>query len=317
MYVLYISDYKRILGYLMKKIFSVSQRGIFFGALSVTVISVILRTLSMLLFFDTDVGYYSIGAVLPVISNIFLAVGVVGFLALAIWAFGKKDQEIVCEKPSPLQAVGAVLGFCMSLFVAASTLQAAFAGDRFSSLCSALAFTGSLYFPCAYFRLGTVWKFITGFSLIARITCMMGVYYFNQNVTMNAPDKTIFCIASIFGMWIVACEIKALMGVVRPWIFITAATCASAICSTASLPSIIKFHADKDFLGAGYAEYWLLFALSIYALGALCSYSVKAVNTENVEADHTEDNGTTLENDIIEAIEDNETKDDAPENENT
>ena len=132
-------------------------------------------------------------------------------------------------------------------------------------------------------KLGTVYRLITGISLIARITCMMGVYYFDQNITMNAPDKTLFCIACIFGMWIIVSEIKAVFGVVRPWLYITATVGASVLCASASLPSIIKFHTDKTFVGSQYANYWLLFALAIYAFSMLCCYSVNVKENEAEE----------------------------------
>ena len=259
----------------MKNKFSISQKAVFLGSLSFTVVSVILRTLSMLLFFDSDIGYFRIGAVLPVISNLFLTVGVIGFFVLALIAFGSKKQIVEYGRVKPFQIVGGALGIISALFLSVSTLPAAVAGDKFAALCSALAFTGGLYFPCTCFRLGTVYKLITGISLIARITCMMGVYYFNQDITMNAPDKIIFCIACIFGMWFIISEVKAIMGVVRPWMFVTASTGAAAVCATASLPTVIKLHADKAFSGGGYAEYWLLLAIAIYALSAVCSCSIK------------------------------------------
>jgi hypothetical protein len=126
----------------MKKNFSITTKGVFFSSLAVTVISVILRSLSMLFFFDSSIGYYSIGAVLPIISNIFTAVGVIGFLILAFAVFRGKELEVEYGKVTPFQIVGAVLGVCASLLLTVSTLPAAFYGDKFAWLCSALAFTG-------------------------------------------------------------------------------------------------------------------------------------------------------------------------------
>ena len=268
----------------MKKAFSVSPRGIFFGAVGFTLISVILRVLCMLFFFDASIGYYDVGAVLPIISNIFLGVGAIGFTVLAFTFFGRKNQVLEYKKASVFKIITCVFGILAALFTSALSLPAAFGGDRLALLCAALSFTGALYFPCACFGMKTVYQLITGIALIARITIMMGAYYFNQDITMNAPDKIIFCIACIFGMWVIVCEIKAIMGVVRPWIFITAAVGAAAICSTASLPSIITYHASSAFNGGGYGEYWLLLAISVYAIAALSGYSVEVkANTAESE----------------------------------
>ena len=266
----------------MKKNFTALKKGVFWGTLSFGVISAILRTLSMLFFFDSGMGYYEIGAILPIISNLFLGIGIIGVIALAIALFGKKSMALDCGRVGPFQITGCVVGVLATLFLAVSSIPAAIGGDKLSALFSALAFTGALYFPCTCLRLGNVWRIITGIALVARITCMMGVYYFNQDITMNAPDKVIFCIACIFAMWIIPCSLKAIMGVVRPWIFITAASCATTICATASLPSIIKLHADNTFIGGGYAEYWFLFAVAIYALTMLSGYAIKA--REEIEA---------------------------------
>jgi hypothetical protein len=237
----------------------------------------------MLLFFDSDVGYFSIGAIFPAISNAFLGVGIIGFLVLAIVALDKKDAYEY-RKAGAFRIVTCALGVLSALVLSVSSLPAAISGDKFASLCAALAFTGGLYFPCACFKIGNAWRFITGACLAARLMCMMGAYYFNQEITMNAPDKIIFCIACAFAMWLIPCELKATIGVVRPWIFAISTVGAASVCAAASLPSIVKLITDPAFEGMGYAEYALLLAISVYALAMLGRYAVKAPVTEAEDA---------------------------------
>ena len=274
----------------MKKKISVSTKGIFLSALAFTVISAIFRTLSMLLFFDSDVGYFRIGAVFPVISNVFLGAGIIGFLALAIGALDKKDAYEY-KKAGAFRIVACALATLCTLTLSVSSIPAAISGDKFATLCAALAFTGALYFPCICFMSGNILKLITGACLVARFICMMGVYYFNQDITMNAPDKIIFCLACAFAMWLIPCEIKATLGVVRPWIFTIATVGAASLAASASIPSIIKLITDRSFKGMGYTEYAVLLAVSVYALAMLSDHAFKPaalVESESTVEEMTE-----------------------------
>ena len=100
---------------------------------ALTVVAVVLRTVSLFLYFDTDIAYHTRGAYLPVVSHIFAALSIIFFIVFSAVMFRKTPIEYA--KKAPLAArIGAGLCALATFFVAVGDLssQTAVIGVIFS-----------------------------------------------------------------------------------------------------------------------------------------------------------------------------------------
>ena len=127
------------------------------------------------------------------------------------------------------------------------------------------AFSG-VYFISDILKPKTATKIELNILTLVRLTAMLAVSYFDQNVQMNAPDKILFGIACVIAMVFTVSELKLIVGSARKVLYTLSAALTVLLCSTASIPSIIAFHAGRLPENNGlYFEYYFLLAMAIYA----------------------------------------------------
>ena len=85
----------------------------FVSALSLAMISAILRALNLFFFFDSSLGYYESGAALPLVSNILLGVGAIFFIVFAFCFFRKEKTEY--SAPSVIQISASAISAASAL----------------------------------------------------------------------------------------------------------------------------------------------------------------------------------------------------------
>ncbi len=257
-------------------------------ALSLSAVSALLRTLNMLFFFDSFLGYYQKGAALPIISNILLALGAVFFTVFAFVFFKKQPMSI--SAPCRTETVISSLSAAVAVFAAGFELVKAFKGNYSITPIALLSLVCAAYFLIAIHNVKPLFKVLSGLLLIIRITLMLAGSYFNHYVQMNAPDKIMFGLACVLSLLFIASELKLFVDNARSHMYFISAALVAVFSLTSSIPSIIAYHAGRLPEDNGlYAEYYLLLAIAIYAGARL---SVQIIRTVKAKAPQTESENT-------------------------
>ena len=244
-------------------------------AIVTALVAVALRCVNFFLFFDPELGYYTAGAVLPTVFNILLLALVIFFVLFSFIGIGK--GTMIYRAPSRLSKVFLFLPALLTVALAVHDLYLFYlttitpADDLTKGTVTGLllmlvsAFSG-VYFITDVLKPKTATKIELNVLTIIRLTVMLAVSYFDQQVQMNAPDKLLFGIACVSAMLFTVSELKLIVGTARRTVYTLSAATTVLLCSSASIPSVIAFHAGRLPENNGlYFEYYFLLAMAIYA----------------------------------------------------
>ena len=280
------------------------------------VAAVVLRTLSLFLYFDTDIAYHTRDAWLPVVSHTLAAASVIFFIVFSAVSFRKMPIEY-SKKPPIAARIGAGLCALATFFIAVADLssQTAVIGVIFS-------LGATLYFlSVASGRCDGLVGVISGLCVIARTILALSQAYFNVKIQMNAPDKIFFMTASLALMLFVCAELRAIVGRARPVGYRVFASASALMCAAASLPSILAYYAGHiNELAVRIEFYFMLLAFSVYSMIRLVCITLCEVAKDTKDTKDTEDTEESAEADEplenTEAQEDNENNADNTDNVN-
>lgn len=271
------------------------------AALALTLLSTLLRALSLTLSYDASIGYFPAGAVLPILSEILGVASVIFFAVFAILCFRKKETAYA-KKPSLavkiVSGIAAVLSLLLGIYdlkVGASVLTLLFC-----------------FGACLYFLLVLTAKttpalaLAFGFCAILRLLSELASSYVDLFVPMNSPEKVWLYVGIVAAMFFLVSEIRAL--VTKPYTaiwFFSAASATLIVGSTSVALLVGTIHSlfygrtdDGDLLFA-----LLLLSLAIYAGTRLVTVSLTPLPEEPEEIEETEETEEIKETELTEAFE--------------
>lgn len=238
-------------------------------AITAGIISSLLRVISLLFFYDREIGYYSVGAVLPIVSNVFFALCA---LALAFLAFRlPKNMESI---PAPAKLVGyfalipavAMLTNLFSLLKDARLLVSVGMLTLSNVLAIATAVISVVFFvSLAFSKQPSSLTVICGVGFIVWIALAWIRSYTDFFVAMNSPDKIFFHLGCMGAALLAIAELRCVYLISKPRFYYFSLWISLLTLSTASLPAI------AGNLGGIFARYstesedFVLLALFIYA----------------------------------------------------
>ena len=218
-----------------------------------TVLSILLRIGCLLWFYDAELGYHQSGALLPVLTNWFLALCVIGCAALSCIFFSK--DEISLPVPMGLSRLSA-------LFPAACALVAAFGPHltgRTEGYVTALPFQPSTLFLISAVCAVAVFAFfvllaigfpkkgyalpivLLGLGALIYFIVSLGIAYFDFEVQMNSPNKLTLQLALLCAMLAMLSELRILSGGSKPRMALFSFSVATILLGTSSIPSIAAY----------------------------------------------------------------------------
>ena len=221
-------------------------RGFAVSALILTLVAIILRAVSLLAFFEADIGYYQRGAVLPVIFNILCGVAIALFIIFPLVTLKKK--EAVIPRHAKATRTAALLPVAALAIMAWNRWQSAFetlkSGAEVSVLKTALPpllILAALTFfvaACVGFERSALTA-ISGTLTIVMFAAELAISYTNLFVALNNPNKMLFHFTCLSAMLFLLYELRVIYGVskARLWLFSTAS--AAFMLGCYSIPSII------------------------------------------------------------------------------
>ncbi len=248
---------------------------LFFAVTAVlAVVSIALRALNLLFFFDADPGYYVSGAILPILEFVILGISLVLLLAGSIVLFRKKS--IAYGKRIPIgvrigAGVGAI-GFASLLladirnnYTLASMEEAAETGVEIEWLPILFGLGAMAYFVLIALNVkNEAARLLTGFCVILRVLNILTGTYFNFYVPMNAPDKLMLQLGILCVMLFLVNELRATVATPRPVLYLFFAGIATVILGAASLPSLIAVYTEILPYNSDVYYYFVLFGFFVY-----------------------------------------------------
>ena len=248
--------------------------------ISLAVLSAILRCINLVFFFDSDIGYYQRGAVLPILSVILLAASVVFFAVCSILWF-RKSPVTYAKTPSWAVRIGAFVAVAGFIALVAFDILGVVAGAKLSIVNLLFGVLSIAYFVMLALDKGQDGlRVLCGFCVILRLLISLAGSYFNIFIQMNAPDKLFFHLGCLGGMLFLISELRALLANPRPALHLFSCGAATLFLGVASLPSIVAYYSglltDDTVLGG----YYMLFGLFVYTAIRLLSLALTPIGNE-------------------------------------
>lgn len=213
------------------------------AVIGLTLIAIALNTMSLLNFYEADIGYFVRGAVLPTVFNILLVVGVVFLAGFTIFALKKDETSISAPHPSckytaliPVAAFGLLLWDRAYYFFDAAKLgileKPLFA---FLSPLFTLA-TVALFISYCFGVKPSVSTAVWGTLSIAMFAYDVFVFHSDLTVAMNSPQKLSFNFAALSAMLFIVAELRVVYGVPKPRFYLFSIGTATLFLGAYSLP---------------------------------------------------------------------------------
>ena len=283
---------------------------IFLTATVSAILSVALRCVNFFFFFDTELGYYTKGAALPIVFNILLFASAIFFIVFSF--IGSKEDRMVYRAPSLFSKILLFIPAILSATLAVYNLTKAIKGEPECLILMLISAFASLYFISDILKLRVITKIEFNILVIIVLTLMLAFSYFDQKVQMNSPDKLLFGLACISSMLFTVSELKVAVGTARPSVYMLSAASSILFGFSSAIPSIVAFHTKKLPESNGlYFEYYFILAMAIYATirlftvfskkGGRALYDsapepIAEVVTSDAENESTEETDTNEEN---------------------
>ena len=250
-------------------------------AAGVAVLSAVLRLISILFFYDADIGYYKSGAVLPIIAQALPALATIA--AVVFTAVPKLSvKPLTPENTFTARSLAIFPAAGFSAYAVLYLLNLAQYLGSLDVIVPKAVFWNILFavaFVCAavFFWLTFLGKSLNsslfvglGVGAVVSFVAFLATSYFDTLVQMNSPNKTVFHFAILGTMLLTVNEMRIGIPQKKPSFHLFSAAVAAIYATTSSLPSIICSIAGK--MPVNYAlifEDGVLLACAVFAFARL------------------------------------------------
>ena len=230
-------------------------------ALSLAALTAILRTVSLLFFYDR-IGYFKSGAPVPIILGVIYALAIVFFGAAAF--LNKYDEPSVkLTRGSAMAALLPCVAFIPYIVSKANMLFSLPAGAKtpiIELLSLLFAIVSAVYFlSLALSKQPSALSAVLGVGCIVWSALAWISSYLDFYVPMNSPDKIFFSLACVGCMLLVLSDVRAIYGAARPKFYYFSFFSAILVIATSAFPNIIGNFKDV------FASYSLKYEDAVFA----------------------------------------------------
>lgn len=280
-------------------------------AISLSFISLILRIISMLVFFDAN-GYYTAGAPLPIITNILTLLALLFFAIAAITCIDSKKKT---AEPNNIARYGAIFPFGALVFFVTQSISELPQNiltdnqklDLIPIITTISALAGTVFFLLIFYR--TKQKLVTVYCGLGALVFVFFAWmsaYFDFSSTINSSQRILFYLSCAGAMLFIFNEICAIYGSVKPKFYYFSIFTAILTTASSAIPAIIGSASGKINAYATLKEDVFFSALFIYATLRLITLFTdkKSINASEEAVEINEDTATQPEENA-EQIEEN------------
>lgn len=220
--------------------------------LGITAVCTVLRLLCILFFFDTDIGYYASGAVLPVILNIILFVSAIGAFTFCMipkirLSPASPSDSGMLKRFAVLPAVGFAV-YTVIYFTWLADYAAIYGTVPLSYIITLISSIGACVFFCfiAFREKNEDLAFlITGTLTVLWLVITLADCYFDTLVQMNSPNKLMFQFACLGAMLLTVNELRQGFNVRRKGFHLFSASVAVIFTLSSAVPSVIGYFTEN------------------------------------------------------------------------
>lgn len=273
-------------------------------AISLSCVTLVLRIISTLAFFDAN-GYYTKGAPIPIAANVLTLLSLILFVAAAIFCV-KPEEKI--DEPNKIAGFGAIFPFGALVFFIAQSLSELPQNmitdeqkiDFIPVIATVAALVGAVFFLLIFYKIKQ--KLVTVYCGLGAIVFVFFAWmsaYFDFSSTINSAQRTLFYVSCAGAMLFIFNEICAIYGSVKPKFYYFSIFTALLTTAPSAISAIIGSASGKINGYATLKEDVFFSALFIYATVRLITIftSQKSVDVskETIEvtmdsAEQTEEN---------------------------
>ena len=264
----------------------------------------VMRTVSLITVFESEIGYYARGAILPYVQKGFIALSVLLMLILPIF-ISKGDLYETRPSPSPFVLFSSFL--CGTINIISAVLLLLFQRGSMPTvtLIIIIGFSaGTVFFfydalcpPEKKSQLGVIPAMIAVIGLIAMIVKI----HLDYTITLNSPNKTaLFISLATISIFMIQ-ELRFTVGASQPRIYLATSAISSLFCLSTSIPGIIGYYTDTLSGGDFLIYYIVIFAYGVYSISRFISYVKYASFIADLQITSTVENESSAENSVSEA----------------
>lgn len=219
----------------MKK--KLSPHGLFaLTTLGMSLCSIISLTLSYVTAYDSAIGYFSTGAILPSVSTVLALLFTAGIVGDAILILRTHKEPLCLENPLWLRVVSALVGVGLFGVAIIDLLSSATLFTVLVGILAGVHFLLRALKPKLHLPLT-----LTGIAVIVRLTLSIGQLYFNWELPMNAPLKVYLQLGCVAAMFFLLRDMKATVCPSRSLVTLLSFGLGTLFTGAASLPTLIAF----------------------------------------------------------------------------
>ena len=255
-------------------------------AISLSLISLILRIISVLAFYD-KVGYYQTGAALPIIANTVDIIAILLFFTAALFCI-KSDEKI--SEPKSATRYAALLPLGALVFFIVQTVieltQSAQESVPQSNFIPIITIVGALVGIAFFFLI-----FFTDKQKTATVYCGLGMLvfvffswmssYFSFESPINSTQRILFYVSCTGAILFIFNEMCAIYGSVKPKFYYFSLFTSILTLASSAIPAIIGSAANKFSAYFTLEEDIFFTALLVYATVRLVTLSFTKKNDSN------------------------------------
>lgn len=248
----------------------------FFITSVITVITVALRTVAILTSYETGIGYYQRGAILPYFHQALL-IGSIIFIVVFSFLIKKNTAPLSLPAPSHISIFASFL--CGTLQISSAVLLLLF--QRGSMPPVTLAVILGFAFATVYFFYDALCPpakksplcIIPAMAAVIGLVAVIVKVHLDYTVTLNNPNKTlIFITFATVSLYMVQ-ELRFIVGKPQPRLYAATASLSMLMCAALSIPGIIG-HYTNVLSGGDFLIYYVIsFGYAVYIFIRLFIYT--------------------------------------------
>ncbi len=209
-----------------------------FSALILALLLTVLRALSLILFYDHELGYFD-GGFLPVFSRALT-------LAATLWCLTAlilipKDSITAQKSNSPLGA--GALAACSILLLTSAVFLVLF-GNKLSLVCGCLLLLGGLYPVCRLLAPDRI-SVCAGMILVVALVPILFIFHFDMYAPINGAVKNTVFLSILSGALMLLGELRFLFRDGMPRAFFALKLITPILCLPTAVGNLFLYFSDK------------------------------------------------------------------------
>lgn len=242
-----------------------------------TLATAALRCAALFTCYDDTIGYYDVGAALPMTYSVLYVFAMLAAAVLPLLLM-KKSGELPSFGYSVSSRVGSAFFGVVLLFGIFYGSVVGLMKDRFGKFDIFIVVFGLI--GLVYFALVTSGKVYTkrqncalfAYAFIVSIVVFLAKTYFDWTVPMNGTNKIMFHLALMSAMLYMLAEVRFIVGRPVRAVYASAALVCVYLCTSAALPGMVGYFAGLMPATAYFTGSFVMLAFSVYVVSRYVPY---------------------------------------------